>query len=59
MCFVPGRGPAALVVIHKHSPPKLGGGREGGRGGRGEGKKEKEAKSLSPGLKTGMTNTIS
>jgi len=54
VCFVPGRGPAALVVIHKHSPPKLEGGREGGRE-----KKEKEAQSLSPGLKTGMTNTIS
>lgn len=31
VCCAPGRGPAALVVIHKHSPPKLGGGREGGK----------------------------
>lgn len=25
VCFAAGRGLAALVVIHKHSPPKLGG----------------------------------
>ncbi len=40
VCFVPGRGPAALVVIHKHSPPKLGG------GGGGEGKKRKRSTEL-------------
>lgn len=57
MCFAPGRGLAALVVIHKHCPPKLGGG--GKKERRHGGKKEKEAKKLSPGLKTGMTNTIS
>lgn len=44
MCFVPGRGPAALVVIHKHSPASsVEGGREKNERRRGKKKKKQRA----------------
>jgi len=44
VCFAAGRGLASLVVIHKHSPPNLGGGRE--KKERRRGKKRERSKEL-------------